>query len=114
MENGVTADGVAASGIAAGGAVVNGVAADGIAAGHTRDTAAPGKSMEERVLRVAGDVRARGGSVLGDRVGAAGARRKVLNIKDRTKVETRTPAKFSQPIPLLLTTSDLILPRRQA
>ena len=55
-------------------------------------------------------------SMLGGRVGAAGARRRVLKLKDRTKVATRIAAKFSQPIfcpPLLLTASGLILSRCQ-
>ena len=69
----------------------------GVAAGHTRDPAAPGKSAEGRVSCVAGDDRARGGSVLGGCMGAPGARRRVLNLKDRTKVATRTAAKFISP-----------------
>ena len=73
MKDGVTADGVAVSGVATSGAVVDGVAAGGVAAGHTRDTAAPEKSAEGKVSRVAGDVRAHSGSVLAGHVGAAGA-----------------------------------------
>ena len=77
-----------------GGAVADGVATGGVAAGHTRETAAPGKSAEGRVSRGVGDFRARSDSVLGGRVEAAGARHRFLNLNriGAMVVDTQTPA----------------------
>ena len=65
--------------------MVDSAVAGGVAAGHTRDTAAQGKSMKVRVSRVAGDVRAHGGSVLGDHVGATGDGAKSLTSRTAQK-----------------------------